>query len=182
MKPVCNLEETLEVLLKEYPEQLRMLRHAEYKPPNTLIAKLRASSGWAVKSDDPNAVNHFTATESVLSHNQMAYVLTSCMAQVGAFEGLAPISLEAMNRKKFNRMVITEYTVRFKKAFSSTEEYTAEFTVADHRVRRSESGIYIFTRHDMKFMDGKAYGSSKGAIQLDPEERKAPELVGANEP
>jgi hypothetical protein len=166
-----NTEETLEVLLKEYPEQLRMLRHAEYQAPNTLIARLWASPGWAVKSDDPNVVNHFTATESVLSHNQMAYVLTSCMAQAGAFEGLAPISLDAMNRKKFNKMLITEYNVRFRKPFSSTEEYTAKFTVEDHRVKRSESGIYIFTRHDMTFMGDKAYGSSKGAIQLDPEER-----------
>jgi hypothetical protein len=169
---MADINRTLDVLLKEYPAAFKMLRSAEYVPPNTMHGTFKVNAGWnyaadGAKPSEDSPVDHFALTEASFSTNQMAYVLVSHMAQEGALRNVRPIPLEKMNEKKFNRMVITDFDVSFREPFRSTNEFCGTFTVKRHRVMRTPSGLYVFTHHEFDFMDGKAYGTSKGATQLD---------------
>jgi hypothetical protein len=173
---MTDINRTLEVILKEYPSSLKMLHSAEYLSPNVLRGKLKVNPGWNYASDDTgpkkdsSPVSHFTLGEAAFSHNQMAYVLLTYMAQVGALDRVRPIPLENMNERKFDKMVVTKFNVEFKQPFLSTEEYTGQCTITRHKVMRTQSGIYLFMQSKFSFMDGKAYGSSSGAIQLKEDE------------
>ncbi|HYD03507.1 MAG TPA: FcoT family thioesterase [Alphaproteobacteria bacterium] len=167
-----GLSETIDTMLKEYPSNLRFLRKAEYIEPNGLRCKLYSDPNWAYSSTngENSPVNHFTASESCFSHNQMAYVLLAYMAQYGKLKGVEVQSLDNMNNKKFNDMMIAEYTIRFSKPFISSQEFSGEFYVQDQNLRRTKSGLLLFVDNEFSFENGKAYGKSKGVIKLNETE------------
>ena len=171
---MVDVNKTLEILLKEYPSMLKMLRSAEYEAPNVLRGNLR-SSGFSYSSDGSapstdSPVNHFTALELVLSNNQMSYVLFACMAQDGRFDGVRPFSLDETNKKKFNYQVARDYSMKFKKPFKSTDEFHGRVAIVNHRVTKTPTGLFIVTHHEFDFMDGSAYGECRAATTIQENE------------
>jgi hypothetical protein len=166
-----GLDETIDTMLKEYPSHLRFLRKAEYIGPNGLHCKLSSDPKWAYSGTDGenSPVNHFTLSESSFSHNQMAYVLLAYMAQNGELEGVER-SLDNMNSKKFNHMMIISYNIDFRKEFHSSEEFSAEFYVRKQQLKKTKTGLYVFVNNEFSFEGGKAYGASKGVIRLNEQE------------
>lgn len=163
----AKLEDTVEVLLKEYPAAIRMLRSVDYHPPNKIQGMLQAHAGWAAQGKAPE---HFTLGEAAYSHNQMAYVLVGHMAQYGAFRGVAPLSLDCVNSKKFEKMLIKGFAIDFVAPFHSTEQYTGVLEIVNHRVSKTATGGYLVLKTQFSFMDGKAVGTSKIAINLAAQE------------
>lgn len=167
-----DVERTLEVMLKEYPDQVRFLRGAEYQTPNILLGSLYSDPSWAYSgsNEEDSPVNHFTLAESVFAHNQMAYVILACMAQEGQLVDVHKLSLDAMNKKKFNDILVIQYEASFREAFPSSEEFSAEFSVTNQKVKKTRSGLYLFTDNIFSFEGKKAYGESKIVVRLDENE------------
>lgn len=168
---MSDVERALEVLLREYPPQLKMLRRAEHEKPYTLYGQLQTDPQWAYKSDgEDSPINHFTLAEAVFSTNQMAYVLASCIAQDGGFQNIKPATLEEFNQKKFNDMMITKFSAEFKKPFLSTEWFKGIFRINDYVLKRTKTGIYIFMNNEFSFEESKSYGASSSVIRLREED------------
>ncbi|MFH1064596.1 MAG: FcoT family thioesterase [Candidatus Woesearchaeota archaeon] len=163
-------QNTLDTILKEYPEDFKMLHKAEFYSPNRLKGYLKTSPDWGYSGDRASPVNHFTAGEAVFSHNQMSYILLTCMAERGLLENVHPLPLDVMNQKKFNGLLITEIGMTFSKPFLSSEEYTCEFNIESSLVKQTRSGIYLFLHSTFDFENGKSQGYSKGVLKLEEHE------------
>ncbi|TSC66844.1 MAG: hypothetical protein G01um101472_627 [Parcubacteria group bacterium Gr01-1014_72] len=122
-------------------------------------------------------MNHFTAVEAQIGYNQLAYVTLACMAQDGHFDGVTPLSLETMNKKKFNDMVIRTITHDFKAPFDGTKPFDAVFEVSSLKLKRTPSGVYMIARTKFSFDGDKAYGESVAAVRVHAYELKNPGSV-----
>ncbi len=169
---MLSIDDTVTVMLKEYPEQVRFLRTAEYVDPYTLRGNFRSDPGWSYsgRNGEKTPVNHFTLTESAFAHNQMAYTILAYMAQQGHLQGVKPLSLNIMNEKKFNDMLIIQYEASFRRAFPSSELFTGDFSISSQSLRRTRTGIYVFTDNAFQFGGGKAHGTSKSVIRIEENE------------
>lgn len=171
---MVDVDKTLEILIKEYADMFKMLRRAEYEPPNVLHGTLRStgfvfsSDGTAPSGDSP--INHFTAIEAVPAINQMSYVLFACMAQEGRLEGVRPLSLEELNPRKYNQQVAKKMAMDFKRPFKSTDEFHARTSIVNYRVARTPTGLYVVTQHEFDFNDGCAYAKCTAATTLQGED------------
>lgn len=194
---MVDVAQTLETLLMGYPQQIKLLRAARFEPPNQLYGTLQVTPGWLFDAsqfapgelaelmsvpgqklrEEQTPVNHFTAVEAQVGYNQLAYVALACMAQDGHFEGVNPLSLAAMNKKKFNDMVIRTITHDFKAPFDGTKPFDAVFEVSSQKLKRTQSGVYVIARTKFSFDGDKAYGESVAAVRVHAYELKNPESV-----
>ncbi len=169
-----DMDYIIQTLLKEYPPSMRFLKCAEYVPPNTLNARFRTTPNWACTASDSETsqVDHFTLGEAVFAHNQMAYITFASMAYSGNISGIKPLTIDDVNNKKFNKMLVAKFNMEFHKPIISSEEFSGVFKIDRHKVQRTESGIYVFIKNAFSFDNEKSFGSSTGSIQISDEEKK----------
>lgn len=163
-----DVAKIIEVLLKEYTEKL-IIKATYHSASGNKSPQLKAQIKTSLKSAN-TPVNHFTLSDAVLAHNQLAFVLATCVAREGAFKGVKLISLEKMNRKKFNDMLIRNFTIEFSKEFQSSEPFQSEITMSNHEVKSLGSGFGIYLDMNFDFSDGRSHGTSSGVIKIDSED------------
>ena len=132
----------LDIILKEYPESMKMLKKVEYSSSSfSARGYFQAQADWCYSGEKASPVNHFTAAEGIFSHNQLAYTYATQLFIDGRFSNVKPLVMSNLNSKKFNQMMLTNLQFSFHAPFESTSEYICNFDVKDHYLKQTRSGI-----------------------------------------
>jgi len=161
---MADVQETMNLLLREYPQ--KSIVEAKYFAPFKIQAVLRAQPNW-FNLNPINKVGHFTLSEAVLGHNQMAYLLASLALQYGHFEDVKPMTLNVIDSKKFG-MLISNFKIKFRSKFESTTDFNAWLRISNHR----RDGLRLSLDMEFDFHEGDARGKSSGIVFLSKDQRE----------